>query len=206
MRVRRSPRHPRPPAAVFDDDPFVVVLEERRARFEPGQDAGGRRRHVGVREQLPVRVVDGGPDLGAVVLEAQHVGDVVAAAERRGAFGPEVDDRAGPLDAEAGEGLAVFGAVEDDLAAAVGERRPAVRERAHDVRLGRLESADAERAAVRRQVRTVLAAGGHLDHRARHRVGSHRLAAPERPRILPLRRTVTGPSSLTAITVAAGSS
>ena len=82
------------------------------------------------------------------------------------------DDPARALDADRGERRVVVGGVEDDLgrAPAGRERRPAVRERLHQVGLGRLESAHAEGAPLGGSVRAVLARAHDRHPLARERV------------------------------------
>jgi hypothetical protein len=113
--------------------------------------------HLRIGVDLPVGMRDRRSDLGAAVLEDQHVVDVVTGAELCGALRPQVHDAAGAVDAERPELGAVVRGVEHHLAAAVGHRRPAVREAADVVGLGRLEAAGAERALSAGQVRPLLA-------------------------------------------------
>ena len=116
----------------------------------------GRRDEVeGV--DLPVRVLDRRADLGAAVLEHEHVGDLRPRSELRASLRPQVDDLAHPVRTERPERRLVLRRVEDDLAAAVGHRRPAVREPPHVVRARRLEPTGAERAAGGGKVGPVLA-------------------------------------------------
>ena len=131
----------------------------------------GPRRHRVVAVDLAVGMGDGGADLGAAVLEHEHVVDVVAGAERRGALGPQVDHLAGAGDAERGEGGVVVGRVEHDLGPVAVERRPPVGEPAHVVGLGRLESRRG-RTGSRPigQVRPALAAGDDVGHVAGERI------------------------------------
>src|SRR5262249_44355528 len=104
--------------------------------------------------------------LGASILEHEHVRDLRPRAELLAAFRPQVDDLADAFGPERPEGRVVLGRVEDDLAAPVRHRRPAVREPADVVRVWRLEPARAERATRRRQVRPVLARADDVGRRA----------------------------------------
>ena len=157
---RPSIRRPRPPPA--------RAAVAGTARTRGGPPAAARRGRLGDDVEpvhLAVGVGDGGADLGAPVLEHQHVVDVVARAEGLGAIGPQVDDPGHALAAQLPQAGVVVGRVEHDLGPAACERRPPVGERPGRVRLGRLEAADAERAAVGRQVGPPLAARA-TEHRA----------------------------------------
>ena len=71
----------------------------------------GTRRHRVEAVDLAVGMGDGGADLGAAVLEHEHVVDVVAAAERRRALGPQVDDLAGAAPAPSDANVASWSGV-----------------------------------------------------------------------------------------------
>ena len=73
--------------------------------------------HEVERVDLPVRVRDGRADLGAAVLEHEHVGDVAARAERGAALGPQVDHPRAPSTPSDQKRRVVARRVEDDLAA-----------------------------------------------------------------------------------------
>ena len=84
------------------------------------QQLAGARRDVRVGVDLPVRVVQGHPDLLAAVLEAEDLLHLVDRGQRSGAVRPRVDDGACPGGAERGERRAVVAGEADDLAPAVG--------------------------------------------------------------------------------------
>ena len=168
---RRSERDPRDPVAVGADDEVVGDLLGEQHPVD--QLPQRYRRNVLVRVDLAVRVGDRGADLGTAVLEHEHVVDVVAGAERRGALRPVVDDGTRARRSERPELGVVVGGVEDHLAAVVGHGRPAVHEPADDVGFGGLEPADAERAVLARAVRAPLTAADHDGGVAGQRVGPH---------------------------------
>jgi hypothetical protein len=71
---------------------------------------------------LAVRMVQGDPDLLALVLEDVDVGDLSPRSELSVAVGPDVDQKANPIGGELGQRELVLRRVDDDLAA--GRRRP----------------------------------------------------------------------------------
>src|SRR5438094_70826 len=81
-----SPRHPGAPARRGGNEAVVGLVE-------PGAEGELAEGQVGEEVEgvdLPVRVRDRRADLGAAVLEDEHVRDLGPRAERRGALGPEV--------------------------------------------------------------------------------------------------------------------
>ena len=180
-RERRRQRHPRAPRA-DDRRDRARVAGIGSGRHPPARRARLPAGHVVVGVDLPVGMGDRRADLGAAVLEHEHVVDVVAGAERGGALRPQVDHLAGAGDAERPE---------------ASRRGPACRARprngrrpspaigwgttARRSRLGRLEPADAERASRRRQVRPLLPGADDVHDGAEHRIDAdlgHR-AQPE---------------------------
>ena len=97
-----------------------------------------------VRVDLAVRMGDRGTHLWAAVLEDQHVVHVVARAQLLRAVGPQIDHLAGPGNTEGREGGVVDGRVQHDLASAAVHRRPPIREPTDVVRVGGLQTTDAE--------------------------------------------------------------
>ena len=168
-RERRCERHPGPPRRRIRDQPFAG--HRRRAA------TGGRRRagvpatgHVVVGVDLAVRVGDGRADLGAAVLEHEHVVDVVASAELVVRSAHRSITLRAPSTPSDEKRRVVVRRVEHDLAALAVHRRPSVGEPPHVVRLRCLEPADAERAARRRQVRARLAGADDVHDGAEHRI------------------------------------
>ena len=146
----RGPRHPGPPAAGRRRHQSLARGVRHRAERGAVALQLGRGGAAPSRTRRSARGVrDGGADLGAPVLEHQHVGDRGVGAQGGRALGPQVDDLAGLRGAEVGEGGVVVGGVEHDLGPAVGEGRPPVGEGQHVVGAGGLEPARAERAAGR---------------------------------------------------------
>ncbi len=102
-------------------------------------------------------VRDGGPHLGATVLEHEHVVDVVPGAELDRPLRPQGHQPCHVRRREGPERGVVDRRVEHHLGPTAGQRWEAVGEPAHLVGLRRLEAAGAERAVVDRQVGPGLA-------------------------------------------------
>ncbi len=140
----------------------------------------GARGDERVAVDLPVRVAEGDADLGAPVLEAEDLGDLVEGGEGGRAVGPGGEDQRGLLLGEVGEGRVVVGGEADDLAAAgvAGQGGEAVLEdRDVVVVVGDLAvpsvPGGAERAGVgRRVVGAGLAVRGDGDRVAEQRVAA----------------------------------
>lgn len=141
------------PSLVFEDHPVAGSGVGPPAASEA---ASGPRRDVVVGVDLSVRVGDRGADLGPAVLEHEHELDTRLGSQGRRPLGPQVDHPARPCHTERRERRVVIGRVEHHLAPPLSQRRPAVGEGLHVVRLRRLEATDAERATGRRQVRASL--------------------------------------------------
>ena len=153
------------------------------------------RRHERVAVDLAVRMIDRRAHLAAAVLEHEHVLDLGSREERLGAIGPQVDDLAHLRDGQARErlrrarartarpreaptagtrrGVRAAAASREVDRRARRERGPSVGEPADVVRFGRLEAADAERAAVARQVRPRLAVPDDVHPLAGERIETH---------------------------------
>ena len=180
-------RHPRDPFAVVVDHSLRVgdlgrdLVAHLAAELRCDRDlARGCGRHEGVAVDLSVRMMDRRAHRGASVLEHQHVFDLVAREQRFGALDPQVDDAHDRVDPDRRERRHVIGREQHDFGRparrgrqhavarnreidrrARTQRRPAVLERAHDVRVGRFEPTDTERAARVGKVRPTLAMGNH---------------------------------------------
>ena len=111
-------------------------------------------------------VVDGGSDVTTGILEDEDTGRIRTVVVHRAAFGPQVDDRLQVVNTQGDEPRRMIIGVEDDFAAVIGHRWPAVREPSRRIRLWRLEPTDAERTLCTRQVGTVLARPYDVDERA----------------------------------------
>ena len=135
------------------------------------------------------------PTSAPAVLEHEHVADVVARSEGGGALGPEVDHPPRPVAAERPERGVVVGRVQHHLAPGVRHGGPPVREPAHVVGVGRLEAADAERAAGGGLVGPALAIADHQHRRAAER---RRRARRRRRRWRPRRSSPARPSRSSA--------
>ena len=186
-------RNPRAPAVARRYESLAGIVE-RRAVLE---FAEWRLRDEVECVDLSMRMGDRGAHLRAAVLEHEHVGDVLSAAEALASLGPEIDDLAHPVHAERPERRIVVGGVEDHLTPSVRHRRPAVRDPAHVVLLCRLQTTGTERARGFRKVRSRLPRGDDVrlrrpstssvrsagDGRAALRLGawSHDLGCARRP-------------------------
>ena len=106
------------------------------------QDRGAGR-DVGVRVDLPVRVVQGDADVGAPVFEREDLLDAGQCAERFRAVGPGVDHRAGAAPAQLGEGSGVLRGEGHHLAAADGGGGGPPARRRRDVVRGRPQGGEA---------------------------------------------------------------
>lgn len=117
---------------------------------------------------------DGGADAGASILEHEDEVDVGAMPQLLGAFGPEVDDPSDPLGSERGETGIVLRRIQDDFATIAVHGRPTIHEPTRFVRLGSLESADAERThgcrSVVGQVGTRLTTTDDVDRGSENRI------------------------------------
>ena len=150
-------------------------------------EAAGGRREFGGRDgrdrakghDLAVRMLDGGADQPAAVLEDEHVADVMACPERRRTRRPQLDHPGRPFLAQDRERSIVIRAVQDDLVTPAGQGGPAIRDVPYVVRPGRLEAARAERARSFREVGTLLPPGGDDDMAARQRVDAQLSIAHE---------------------------
>src|SRR5579875_58457 len=117
---------------------------------------------------LAMRVRDRGTYVSSPVFEQQDVIDVGPRPEHVGPFNPEGDYGLHLLLGERAEALVVVGREENDLRAPIGQRRPAVLEPTHGVRLRSLQPAWAERAVRRRdRAREVGPALPGADHQDR---------------------------------------
>jgi len=184
--VRRRVRDPRDPVARLGHDARAVGALER----DLGADraavgacnlalARGHGWHERVAVDLAVRMVDCRADFATAVLEHEHVFDLGPRQQRFRSSRPHVDHFAHVLLAERCERLVVLGREQHDLARADGrkimvrfgdvegraraERRPAVREPPHVVRIGGFETADAERTTGIGKIRTSLAVAHDVD-------------------------------------------
>src|SRR5215472_14346771 len=144
-----------PSRAAADHQRAVRVFAELTATR--GKLGPRDRRDLTERHDLTVRVVDRGTDHPPAILEYEHIANVFARPQRRGARRPQLDDLGRPPLSELWEGRIVLRAVEDHLVTAVGQARPAVWNVQDVIRPRSLKPARTERARSFREIGPVLA-------------------------------------------------
>ena len=94
-----------------------------QVRAGAGGQPGGMRSRIGIGVDLPVRVVQGHPDLLPTVLEGEDVADPDHCRERLGALGPGLHHGARPFEGQGREGALVLGGENHHLAPPHGRGR-----------------------------------------------------------------------------------